>query len=345
MKLIRGRTLEDILSQRANPAEDRGRVLAIFGQVCQAIGYAHAHGVIHRDLKPSNVMVGNFAEVQVMDWGLAKTLTGGRPADPPAAEALETIGTEIRSLRDLNSATQAGSILGTPAFMPPEQAGGEPDKVGPACDVYGLGAILYRLLTGRPAYAAESTLHTLLQVIGPAMPPTVGSLRPEVPGTLDQLVMKCLSKAPGDRPASATALALAQEVSRLRDQPPAPRTDPAALAAIGSHQALAPQKKSAPSPPVVALVLVSTGRQIRLSKPLTTIGRSTDCEVTLKASDVSKQHCRIEVKPGAVVIEDLDSANSTLVNSEAVKRAALKNGDLLKVADYEFEVRVLKSGG
>jgi pSer/pThr/pTyr-binding forkhead associated (FHA) protein len=159
--------------------------------------------------------------------------------------------------------------------------------------------------------------------------------------------MKCLSKAPGDRPASAKALALAlaQEVSRPCDQSPAPRTDPAALATSGSHQALAPQKKSAPSPPVVALVLVSTGRQIRLSKPVTTIGRSTDCEVTLKASDVSKQHCRIEVKPGAVVIEDLDSANSTLVNGEAVKRAALKNGDLLKVADYEFEVRVLKSGG
>src|SRR5262249_34473505 len=82
MKLIRGRTLEDILNERANPAEDRGRFLAIFGQVCQAIGYAHAHNVIHRDLKPANVMVGNFAEVQVMDWGLAKSLTGGRSTEP-----------------------------------------------------------------------------------------------------------------------------------------------------------------------------------------------------------------------------------------------------------------------
>jgi hypothetical protein len=138
MKLIRGRTLEDILKGRANPAEDRGRFLAIFGQVCQAI--AHAHNVIHRDLKPANVMVGNFAEVQVMDWRLAKSLTGGRSTEPSAREADETIGTEIRSLRDLDSATQAGDILGTLAYMPPEQAGGEVDKIDARADVFGLGA-------------------------------------------------------------------------------------------------------------------------------------------------------------------------------------------------------------
>src|SRR5208282_2431225 len=90
MKLIKGHTLEVLLTSRPDPSHDRGRLVAVFEQVCQALAYAHTHGVIHRDLKPGNVMVGAFGEVQVMDWGLAKVLaTGGekpeRPGQPPLA--------------------------------------------------------------------------------------------------------------------------------------------------------------------------------------------------------------------------------------------------------------------
>ena len=114
------------------------------------MAYAHAHGVIHRDLKPANVMVGAFGEVQVMDWGLAKVLGDRRPASPEMTAA-ETRLTEIRSPADADAATQAGSMLGTPAFMPPEQAGGEIGKVDERADVFGLGAVLCTILTGETA--------------------------------------------------------------------------------------------------------------------------------------------------------------------------------------------------
>ncbi len=151
MKLIKGCTLDELL--KANAAVN---TLAVFEAVAQAVGYAHAHGVIHRDLKPANVMVGSFGEVQVMDWGLAKVLRAGSVSDGPGGDAIATPGTMIRTPRSSGSDTQAGSVLGTPAFMPPEQAAGEIDKVDQRSDVFGLGAILCVLLTGKPPFAGAT---------------------------------------------------------------------------------------------------------------------------------------------------------------------------------------------
>lgn len=161
MKLVKGRTLADLLAERTDPAVDRGRYLRHFLQVCQTLAYAHSKGVIHRDLKPSNVMVGAFDEVLVMDWGLAKVLPRGGVADEEkASRASEhpTEGlTEIKTARfGSGSETEAGSVLGTPAFMPPEQAGGEIDKLDERADVFGLGAVLCVILTGKPPYVAAS---------------------------------------------------------------------------------------------------------------------------------------------------------------------------------------------
>ncbi len=167
MKLVKGRTLDELLKDRPDVAHERGRFIAIFEQVCQAVGYAHDHKVIHRDLKPANVMVGGFGEVQVMDWGLAKVLTPGAVASSRLmVEPTATIGTEIRSMRDSDgSLTQAGSVLGTPAFMSPEQAGGEIDKIDERADVFGLGAILCVILTGEPPYRGGDAETIRLQAI------------------------------------------------------------------------------------------------------------------------------------------------------------------------------------
>ena len=129
MKLVKGRTLASLLRERTDPGHDLPRFLSIFEQVCQTMAYAHARGVIHRDLKPSNVMVGSFGEVQVMDWGLAKVLLRGGIADEEIAgePVAETVITTVRSGSPAGSGSEseAGSVLGTPAYMAPEQARGE----------------------------------------------------------------------------------------------------------------------------------------------------------------------------------------------------------------------------
>ena len=155
MKLIKGDTLGELLAV----GPDHGRFVAVFEKVCEAVAYAHARVVVHRDLKPQNVMVGNFGEVQVMDWGLAKVL-GERPrVSGPSLDPDETAaaGTEVKSLRDSDDLlTQAGSVLGTPAYMPPEQAVGAVHEIDRRSDVFGLGGILAAILTGRPPFVADT---------------------------------------------------------------------------------------------------------------------------------------------------------------------------------------------
>ncbi|MCA9177480.1 MAG: tetratricopeptide repeat protein [Planctomycetales bacterium] len=167
MKLVKGQTLAKLLADREDAAEERGKFIGIFEQVCQTMAYAHSRGVIHRDLKPANIMVGAFGEVQVMDWGLAKVLQIGGVEDEKKSTALQQGQSVIQTLRsgpggespgtmgNAGSNTQVGSVMGTPAYMPPEQALGEIDNMDERADVFGLGAILCEILTGKPPYVAE----------------------------------------------------------------------------------------------------------------------------------------------------------------------------------------------
>jgi tetratricopeptide (TPR) repeat protein len=151
MKFVRGRTLSAELKARPNALQDLPRFVQVFEQICQAVGFAHSQQIVHRDLKPANVMMGAFGEVQVMDWGLAKELR--RTESPVVSAALPG---EAPQSADL---TIAGSIMGTPAYMAPEQARGE--MVDARADVFALGGILCNLLTGQAVHTGHSVSETL----------------------------------------------------------------------------------------------------------------------------------------------------------------------------------------
>ncbi len=161
MKLIKGSDLGTLLRKRTSAAADLPRWVAIFEQICQTMGYAHSRGIIHRDLKPANIMVGAFGEVQVMDWGLAKLLTTDAPAklgETLCEKQQPTTVFAVMTPNTLPKETQPGTIMGTSAYMPPEQARGEAETLDPRCDVFGLGGILCEVLTGKPPFAEKTIL-------------------------------------------------------------------------------------------------------------------------------------------------------------------------------------------
>jgi hypothetical protein len=216
MKLVKGQTLSKQLAERADLSQDRPRLLKVFEQVCQAVAYAHARGVIHRDLKPANVMVGAFGEVQVMDWGLAKVLDEGSVADergPPRdqmepASVIRTARGEAGTAAGSGSRTEAGTVLGTPAFMAPEQARGQVESLDERADVFGLGAILCELLTGRPPHAPQAAGQVLPMAAAGDLAGAFGRLdRCGADAELVALAKRCLAPEASDRPRDAGVLA------------------------------------------------------------------------------------------------------------------------------------------
>ena len=220
MKLVKGVTLSKLLADRAEPSADRGRLLGIFEQVCQTMAYAHSRGVIHRDLKPANIMVGAFGEVQVMDWGLAKVLLAGGVADEKKSRALQQGQSIIQTLRSgvgsdppgtpgsLGSQTLMGSVMGTPAYMPPEQALGEIDNLDERADVFGLGAILCEILTGKPPYVGTDGTAVFRQASRGKLDDCMARLDAcWADADLIALTKHCLELEPKKRPRDASALA------------------------------------------------------------------------------------------------------------------------------------------
>ena len=220
MKLVKGKTLSALLEDRSSPDEDRAKFLGIFEQICQTMAYAHSRGVIHRDLKPSNIMVGAFGEVQVMDWGLAKVLSEGGVADEKRSIDKRTNLSIIQTIRSLGSDTpasfgsgsagshtQMGSVMGTPAYMPPEQALGEIDRLDQRSDVFGLGAILCEILTGQPPYTGENHTEVFRKASRAKLDDCFSELESQkVDAELLEIVRGTLAPEPEDRIRDASVL-------------------------------------------------------------------------------------------------------------------------------------------
>ena len=281
MKEVRGRTLRSVITELHGAARDRApdapalrRVIDQFLRACEAVAYAHSAGVVHRDLKPDNIMIGEFGEVLVMDWGLAKRVGGGGggeagaptgaptgapmaapiwPARPGELEeeggdgGLSAAPTELSAENTVSApqcdsegaidpmGTLPGEVVGTLSYMPPEQGRGDVRRIGLPTDVYALGAVLYEILAGRPPYVGTANMVWAALLAGPP-PPVEVMARVPPPVELAAVCARALEREPGERFPDAGALA-----AEIRSWLDGARRRERALAILAEGQAIGPR--------------------------------------------------------------------------------------------------------
>jgi serine/threonine protein kinase len=227
MRFVKGRTLDEIIKEHhaaPNPIVLR-ELLRRFVAVCQAVAYAHSRGVIHRDLKPSNIMLGDYGETLVLDWGLAKDIKNKQdPAlfieENAAAKAETTATAKGNTIVPSAELTMEGQIIGTPAYMAPEQAEGKTELHAPVTDIYALGGILYKILAGVSPSAPQ---HTLTPAMGlrrlrfvESPPPS--KVNKDVDPLLERMCMRAMATDPLAR--YPRAQELSQDITRWLDEHP-----------------------------------------------------------------------------------------------------------------------------
>ncbi|MBA4067414.1 MAG: hypothetical protein C0501_27630 [Isosphaera sp.] len=297
------------LSRRVGPGRpvDPAEAVRVVRAVARAMDYAHGKGVVHRDLKPSNILVDDAGEPVVMDFGLARRGAGDAPR-----------------------ITLPGTVLGTPAYMPPEQVAGDQVRVGPRSDVYALGAVLYELLTGSPPFAGD--VYAVLSKIATAEPEPPSARRPGLDPRFDPVVLTALAKDPDRR--WATMRAFADALAPLAADPDAPALT---LRVVGTTFAYRP-------PPGAAVVTV--GRQRR--KPGEPADAGNDVVLRVAGSEslsarISRRHFEVRRAGGGFEVVDRSRAGLTR-NGGAVPRdvpVPLADGDVLGVAGVvSLEVRI-----
>ncbi len=194
MKEIAGKNFSVVIANAHQPGVDQSallpRLIGDLLRLCEGVAFAHKLGVLHRDLKPSNMMIGDFGEVLVVDWGLTRYSTASQSPEESPSHAGDF-------------STRFGAVIGTPSFMPPEQAAGDLDRIGPHSDVYSLGAVLYNILDGRPPYSDIISRELLSVLEGPPTPlgrrASAGENGPPIPPELKALCERAMAREPGDR--------------------------------------------------------------------------------------------------------------------------------------------------
>ncbi|MFO0950343.1 MAG: protein kinase [Isosphaeraceae bacterium] len=225
MRFVRGRTFREAIAEhharRKEGSPDLVNqvcLLQTFVSVCQTVGYAHSRGVIHRDLKPENVILGAFGEAIVLDWGLAKLIDRDDPT--PESDDFAGLAEPAVALSGdaAAGASMVGQQLGTPAYMAPEQAEGRTDQIDTRTDVYGLGAILFEILTGRPPHQGETSVEVLKRIAESKASPRAKETGIPVPPALDAVCARAMARDPGQRYPHVSELA--EDVQRwLANEP------------------------------------------------------------------------------------------------------------------------------
>ena len=322
----RGYGSREVSSERFTSVEFR-QLLGRFVDVCNAIEYAHSRGVLHRDLKPGNIMLGKYGETLVVDWGLAKaTGKADQFADSAEATLRPSSGSSIEQTAD-------GSVIGTPAYMSPEQAAGRLDELGPATDVYSLGATLYHILTGQPPFGGGNVAEIVRRVQAgefrrprevanqfgepegvssrtTSNSPGADALRLAIPLPLEAICLKAMSLRPSARYSSTAALAV--DVERfLADEPVSAHAEPLLIRArrwIKRHQTLVGS--------TAAAVLVAT---VTLSV----------LTVVVSGKNAALQSANATI---AQANTSLAQANTDLEKANAAERAAKSDADQKRIA-------------
>jgi serine/threonine protein kinase len=299
MKMVRGRSLAQVITQlRKDPKTAEKdysltRLLSVFVNVCNALAYAHARGVVHRDLKPANIMIGDFGEVYVMDWGIAKVL--GReervPADAGAQRDAHSSG-RIATARGADvELTQPGAILGTPAFMSPEQATGRIEAIDQRSDIYSLGAILYELLTLQPPVDTQGGYYAILMRVaqGEIVPPEQRApdrgRRGKIPRELSAIALKALAKGPADRYPDAEALR--RDIERFQEGRSVSAKEDTLREALWK---LAKRNKQASITALIAVVVLSGIIWLSFRLILAAKGRAEDARARTQETLVALQN-------------------------------------------------------